>query len=67
MGVPPEDLPHLFERFYRGTNALQSAVTGSGLGLAIAQGIVELHGGRIRAESVLGEGTTMILTLPAAT
>lgn len=66
MGVPADDLPHLFERFYRGSNALQSAVTGSGLGLAIAQGIIELHGGRIRAESVLGEGTTMILSLPAA-
>lgn len=66
MGVPPEDLPHLFERFYRASNALQSAVSGSGLGLAIARGIVEMHGGRIRAISVLGEGTTMIITLPAS-
>jgi signal transduction histidine kinase len=66
MGVPPDDLPRLFERFYRASNALGSAVTGSGLGLAIAQGVVELHGGRIRAESVLGEGTTMTITLPAA-
>jgi len=66
MGVPAADLPHLFERFYRGSNALQSAVSGSGLGLAIARGIVEVHGGRIRALSVLGEGTTMIITLPAA-
>lgn len=66
MGVPPEDLPHLFERFYRGSNARQSAVSGTGLGLAIARGIVELHGGRIRAHSVLGEGTTMTITLPAA-
>ena len=66
MGVPPDDLPHLFERFYRASNALQSVVTGSGLGLAIAKGIVELHGGRIRAESTLGEGTTMIVSLPAA-
>ncbi|CAN5271364.1 hypothetical protein BH11ACT2_BH11ACT2_09780 [soil metagenome] len=66
MGVPAEDLPHLFERFYRASNALQSAVKGSGLGLAIAQGIVGLHNGRIRAESVVGQGTTMIVTLPAA-
>jgi signal transduction histidine kinase len=66
MGVPPDDLPHLFERFYRASNALQSAVGGSGLGLAIARGIVELHGGRIRADSVLGEGTTMTITLPSA-
>lgn len=63
MGVPAEDLPHLFERFFRGSNA---TIGGSGLGLAIARGIVELHGGRIRAESVLGSGTTMTVTLPAA-
>jgi signal transduction histidine kinase len=66
MGVPPDELPHLFERFFRGSNAHQSAVSGSGLGLAIARGIVELHGGRIRAESTLGEGTTILITLPAA-
>ncbi|WP_213813900.1 cell wall metabolism sensor histidine kinase WalK [Glaciihabitans sp. dw_435] len=66
MGVPADDLPRLFERFFRATNATQSAVGGSGLGLSIARGIVELHGGRIRAESVLGEGTTMIITLPSA-
>jgi len=66
MGVPAADLPHLFERFYRGSNASSSAVGGSGLGLAIARGIVELHGGRISAKSVLGEGTTMKVTLPAA-
>ncbi len=63
-GIPADQLPRIFERYYtrkRGANK-----SGSGLGLAIARGIVEAHGGRIWVESVIGEGTTFRLALPAA-
>lgn len=55
MGIPPEDLPHLFERFHRGRNS--AAYPGNGLGLAIVKAVAEAHGGRVTAESVLGKGT----------
>ncbi|MCI0394961.1 MAG: PAS domain S-box protein [Chloroflexi bacterium] len=58
MGIPAEDLPHLFDRFYRGQQAAQSNIPGTGLGLSIVKEIVELHGGRIEVESVLGIGST---------
>ena len=62
-GIPPADLPHVFERFYRGkSDRIRSG--GSGLGLAIAQAIIAAHGGRIWAESKDGQGTTITLTLP---
>ena len=64
IGVPPEDLPKLFTRFYRSTEARKRAIQGTGLGLAVTAGIVERHGGTIAAESVVGEGTTMTVTLP---
>jgi signal transduction histidine kinase len=63
-GVPPEDLPHLFERFWRGDRARRQATGGSGLGLTIARSLVEAHGGRIWAESVEGEGSTFAFALP---
>lgn len=66
MGVPADDLPHLFGRFFRASNARDAAVPGSGLGLAIVRGVVEAHGGSVSAESVLGEGTTVRITLPAS-
>jgi signal transduction histidine kinase len=65
MGVPPRELPRLFERFHRTPQALASGLTGTGLGLYIARGIVEAHGGRIWAESPgEGRGATFRCTLP---
>ncbi len=60
-GIPAEDLPHLFDRYWQ---ARSSRRAGAGLGLAIARGIVEAHGGWIRAESEVGVGTTFTVTLP---
>jgi signal transduction histidine kinase len=62
-GIPSESLPHLFERFYRVDSARSRDDGGAGLGLAIARHIVEAHGGSIRAESKVGEGTTMTVEL----
>ncbi|NPV09951.1 MAG: PAS domain S-box protein [Anaerolineae bacterium] len=62
IGIAPEDMPHIFERFYRGTNA--GRASGTGLGLYIAREIVEAHGGCIEVESRLGEGTTFRVRLP---
>jgi heavy metal sensor kinase len=64
VGIKPEDLPHIFERFYRAPNARFINADGSGLGLAIAQWIAAAHHGTLAAQSVLGEGTTFQLTLP---
>ncbi len=64
LGIPPAELPHIFERFYRVDKARSRRQGGSGLGLAIARSIVEAHGGRIAAVSALGRGTTMSIFLP---
>jgi signal transduction histidine kinase len=64
IGIPPEDLPHLFERFHRGRNA--SRYPGSGLGLAITKALVSAHGGSIRADSKPGEGTMITVRLPVS-
>ena len=63
-GIPAEELPHVFERFYRGTNTGEERASGSGLGLAIVRSIVEMHGGEIEVASVIGEGTEFRITLP---
>jgi len=63
-GIPPKDLPHLFERFYRGDRARTRASGGSGLGLAIAKQWVEAHGGMIRAENAEGGGARFTILLP---
>ena len=66
-GISEEDLPHIFDRFYRGEKSRSREGFGSGgagLGLSIAKGLVEAHGGQIWAESIPGEGTTIQFTLP---
>jgi len=64
VGIPPEDLPNIFARFYRGDEARNVKEKESGLGLAIAKSLVAAHGGQISARSRLGEGTTFTIVLP---
>ena len=65
-GVPPEALPHLFDRFYRGGSARGGDGGGAGLGLAIARAIVAAHGGTLRAENGAGGGARFTVALPPA-
>ena len=64
IGVPEEDIPRLFERFYRVEKSRTSQTGGTGLGLAIAKEIICAHGGDITVESRVGEGTTMTVAIP---
>lgn len=66
QGVPPEHLPHLFERFYRVETARSPLAGGTGLGLAIVRQIVEAHGGHIKVTSTVGKGTRFLIEFPAA-
>jgi signal transduction histidine kinase len=66
-GIGPEDLPHVFERLYRGSKARSESPGGAGLGLAIALSLVKAMGGTIDVDSQLGVGTTFTVTLPSAT
>jgi len=63
-GIPPEQLPRIFEKFYQADNQRSARAAGSGLGLAIAKQIVEAHGGSILCESTPGVGTTFSIALP---
>jgi signal transduction histidine kinase len=62
-GIPPEELPYIFDRYYRVGNSQQGRATGAGLGLAISKRILELHGSSIEAHSVLNGGTTFTFYL----
>jgi len=64
MGIPKEDQPHLFERFYRVEKSRTTGAGGTGLGLAIAKELVEAHGGKIKLVSALGHGTELTVILP---
>ncbi|MDX2252343.1 MAG: ATP-binding protein [Nitrospira sp.] len=65
-GIPPEDLPHIFDRYNRVGNSQQDRSRGAGLGLAITKRILELHGSAIEVQSVVNEGTTVSFHLPLA-
>lgn len=64
IGIAPDHVPHVFDRFFRGDQARARDKGGTGLGLAIAQWIVEKHGGKIAVRSALGQGTVFTVTLP---
>lgn len=64
IGIDPQELPHVFERFVRGRRAREHRADGTGIGLSIAQGIVQAHRGRIRIDSVPGQGTVVRIELP---
>ena len=62
-GIPQKDVPHIFERSFRGDQSRNSKVPGSGFGLSIVEKIVSDHGGEVFASSIEGEGTTIGFTL----
>ncbi len=64
VGIDAKELPHVFDRFYRGSRANEARGSGSGLGLAIVRSVVEMHGGRVMVESRVGSGTTFTVSLP---
>ena len=65
VGIDADELPHIFERFYRGSQANEARGSGSGLGLAIVRSIVDMHGGSIEVESQVGRGSRFTVILPA--
>jgi signal transduction histidine kinase len=65
IGIPAEEYPRLFERFFRTSNALREGIKGTGLGLSITKAIVEEHGGSITARANIPSGTVFTITLPA--
>ena len=64
MGIPPEAIPYLFGKFFRVDNEETRRVGGTGLGLALVKEIIEAHHGHVEVESVYGQGSTFMFTLP---
>ena len=64
VGIEPDELPKIFERFYRGSSANEARGSGSGLGLAIVKSIVDMHRGTVEVASTVGHGTSFVVTLP---
>lgn len=64
VGVPPEEMPRLFDRFHRVPNTRSRTHEGTGIGLALVHELVKIHGGSMRAESALGRGTTFLVSIP---
>ena len=67
VGIPPEELPKIFDKFYRVKHPKTRQVTGTGLGLAIVKSAIEAHQGSIDVESVVDQGTTFRILLPVIT
>ena len=65
VGIDPDELPRVFERFYRGAKVSEMRAAGSGLGLSIVRSIVEMHGGQVTISSRPGDGTLVTVLLPA--
>lgn len=65
-GIPPDELPHIFQRYYRGNDARTRSEKGTGLGLAIAKASIEAHGGKLTASSEVGKGSTFTIVLSAS-
>jgi signal transduction histidine kinase len=66
IGIPAEDLPRIFDRFYRVDKSRSRVTGGSGLGLTIAKRFVDAHGGRMTVESEVGQGSKFTFTIPKA-
>jgi len=66
IGIPPADLPHIFERFYRVDKGRSRVSGGTGLGLSIVKHMMQSHHGSVQVESELGQGTTIILRMPVS-
>jgi two-component system, OmpR family, phosphate regulon sensor histidine kinase PhoR len=66
IGIPQDEIPHLFERFFRARNARSAVIPGTGLGLSIVGDIVSRHHGSIEVQSTLGMGTSFLIRLPLA-
>ncbi|MBI2830333.1 MAG: PAS domain-containing sensor histidine kinase, partial [Chloroflexi bacterium] len=65
-GIPPEELPNIFERFYRVDKSRNRATGGYGLGLTISKRIIETHGGKIEVQSEVGKGSRFSFTVPVS-